>query len=139
MHSDNGEAFIALRSYLEEKGIEHTTAPPYTPKQNAIAERANRTIVECARTVLAHASLPRTLWAEAVVHAAKIGNHFLGPEREKSTSLELISGKKPEVAFFRVFGCLGWYHIPKELRKKLDPKSHIEVVNGCSANSQYKP
>lgn len=65
---------------------------------------------------------PHEVWAEAVVHAAKIRNHFVGPNDEKKNSLELMVGKKPDVTFFRIFGGLGWYHILKELRKKLDPK-----------------
>lgn len=113
-------------------------APPYKANQNAIAVRANRTIAECARTILEHASLPFKFCAEAVVHSAKIRNHFLGPNEENSTSVQLITGMKPDVASFRIFCCLGWYHIPKELRKTLDPKSKLGIVIGCSANSQYK-
>ena len=138
VYSDRGGEYIALRSYLEDKGIEHTMSPSYSPNQNGIAERANRTIVECARTMLEHAGLPRTFWAEAVVHASKIRNHFLAPRQNDVTSLELITGQKPDVSYFRTFGCLGWHHIPKELRRKLDSKSELGIVVGCFANSQYK-
>ena len=76
IHSDHSGEFVALKNYVSEKGIEHTMSPPYSPNSNGIAERANRTIVECARTILEHASLPKILWAEAVVHAARIRNLF---------------------------------------------------------------
>ena len=83
LHSDNGGEYIAMKAYLRQQGIEQTTSPSYSPNQNAIAERANRTIVECARSMLYHASLPRKFWAEAVVHAAKIGNIFCVPQIER--------------------------------------------------------
>ena len=138
VHSDRGGEYIALRSYLETQGIEHTMSPSYSPNHNGIAERANRTIVECARTMLEHAALRRTFWAEAVVHASKIRNHFLAPRKNNVTSLELMTGLKPDVSYFRTFGCPGWHHIPKELRRKLDSKSELGIVVGCFENSQYK-
>ena len=138
VHSDNGGEYVALRSYLQEKGIEHTTSPPFSPNQNGIAERANRTIVECARTMLEHAPLPKTFWAEAVVHAAKIRNNFISPGNGRKTSYEVMCSRVPDVSYFRVFGCLGWRQIPKELRRKLDVKSKLGIVVGCLENRQFK-
>lgn len=138
VHSDNGGEIIALREYLFERGIEQTMAPSYSPNLNGIAERSNRTIVESARTMLEHASLPRKFWAEAVVHAAHLRNLFPSPRQKRSTSYELMTGYKPSAAHLRVFGCLAWRHIPKELRKKLDSKSELGIVVGCLENSQYK-
>jgi transposase InsO family protein len=37
---------------LHECGIERQTSAPYTPQQNGVAERANRTIMECARSMI---------------------------------------------------------------------------------------
>ncbi|CDF35902.1 unnamed protein product [Chondrus crispus] len=127
-----------IDDYLQEKGIEHTTSPPFSPNHNGIAERANRTIVECATTMLEHASLPKTFWAEAVVHAAKIRNNFFSPRKGRKTSYELMCGRVPDVSYFRIFGCLGWRQIPKELRRKLDVKSELGIVVGCLENRQSK-
>ena len=33
------------------------------------------------------------------------------------------SGVKPNVNYFRVFGCIGHVHVPDNLRKNLDDKS----------------
>ena len=138
IHSDNGGEFVALKEYLISKGIEQTMAPPYSPNMNGIAERANRTIVESARSMMEHAKLPRTFWAEAVVHAARIRNIFFSPRDHSKTSYELMHGTKPNISYLRVFGCLGWNHIPKDTRKKLDAKSELGIVIGCFENSQYK-
>lgn len=78
-HSDGGGAFIALEDYFVEQGIEQTMTPPHSPNLNGISERYNRTIVECAGSMLRHASLPHIFWAEAVLHAAKIRNIFFCP------------------------------------------------------------
>lgn len=138
LHSDNGGEFIALSDYLKEKGIEHTMSPSYSPNLNGVAERTNRTIVESARSMLEHASLPRKFWAEAVVYPAKIQNVFNSPRDKKRSRYEIISGMKPSVHHFRVFGCLAWHHIPKELRKKLDAKSEVGIVLNCMETKQFK-
>ena len=138
VHSDNGVEVISMRDFMSEKGIEQSRSPPYSPNLNCIAKRANRTIVECARSMIDHASLPKHFWAEAVVHVARIRSVFFCPRRYYNTSYELLTGQVPDVAYLRVFGCMGWYHVPKKLRKKLDAKSEMGIVIGCLENSQYK-
>lgn len=138
LHSDNGGENVAFKDYLADRGIEHTAAPPYSKNENGIAEQVNRTIVECARTLLSHAGLPKAIWAEAVVHAAKMRNHFTSPRDSSRTPLEIMNGIKPDISYFRAFGSLRWYHVPKELRRKLDEKSQLGVLIGCFPSSQYK-
>ena len=140
LHSDHGGEYVGqgFRDYLANKGIEQSHSPPYAPNLNGISERTNRTIVECARSILQHASLPRTFWAEAVVHAARIRNMFFSPRQVNFTSYELMMGKRPNIGYLRVFGCLGWHHIPKQLRTKLDAKSEAGIIIACLENSQYK-
>jgi len=52
--SDNGTEFknINIEEYLDEEGIGHEFSIPYTPQQNGIVERKNRTLIEAARTML---------------------------------------------------------------------------------------
>ena len=44
-------------------------------------------------------------WAEAVNMACHAINHLYLHKVHKKTSYELITGKKPNVSYFRVFGC----------------------------------
>ena len=60
LYSDNGGEYIALRSYLSEKGISHLTTPPHTPENNGISERKHRHIVETGLALLGHSSVPKT-------------------------------------------------------------------------------
>ena len=78
-HSDDGREFIALEEYMVHQGIEQSMTSPHSPNLNGIAEKGNRTIVECARSMMQNASLPRVFWGEAVSHAAKTRNMFFCP------------------------------------------------------------
>jgi transposase InsO family protein len=54
IRSDNGTEFknTQVKDYLDEEGIKHEFLPPYTPQQNGVANRKNRTLIEMARTML---------------------------------------------------------------------------------------
>ena len=54
IRSDNGSEFKNLQvgEYLEEEGIKHEFSTPYTPQQNGVVERKNRTLIDMARTML---------------------------------------------------------------------------------------
>ena len=47
LRSDNGGEYVSkiFAAYLKEKGIAHQTTAPYSPSQNGVTERMNRTIV----------------------------------------------------------------------------------------------
>ncbi|MCO5582677.1 hypothetical protein L7F22_036576 [Adiantum nelumboides] len=67
IRSDRGGEFLSenFARWCKSEGIRRQLATPYTPSQNGVVERKNRTIMEMARAMLAHASLPRFYWAEA--------------------------------------------------------------------------
>jgi hypothetical protein len=48
------------------------------------------------------------------------------------TPEETWSNIKPSVSYFRVFGCVGYAHVPDAQRKKLDPKSIKCILLGVS-------
>lgn len=59
-------------NYLKKMGIVHPRTNPYTPEQNRLCERMNRTIIKKARCLLFEAKLGKEFWAEAVNTAAVI-------------------------------------------------------------------
>ncbi|KMQ87656.1 gag-pol polyprotein [Lasius niger] len=67
IRTDNGREYVncEFKEFLRSEGIRHQTTVPYNPQQNGLAERANRTIVERARTMLIDAGLDKGYWAEA--------------------------------------------------------------------------
>jgi transposase InsO family protein len=55
IRSDNGSEFknLQVEEYLEEEAIKHDFSAPYTPQQNGVVERKNKTLIDMARTMLA--------------------------------------------------------------------------------------
>ena len=64
LRTDGGGEYCsnAFEDYLRSHGIAHQTTAPYTPEQNGVVERMNRTIGEMARCLLHAKSLPNDLW-----------------------------------------------------------------------------
>ena len=95
LRSDNGREYVNERmtSYLQSLGIVHELTAPYTPEQNGKAERDNRTIVECAQTLLNAKGLPGFLWAEAVNAAVYLLNRVSTCPRERETKPRMKCGR----------------------------------------------
>ena len=60
LRTDRGGEFssTAFLAYLSENNIRRELTTSYTPEQNAVVERANRTIMEGVRSSLYHSQLP---------------------------------------------------------------------------------
>lgn len=118
LRTDNGGEFISnhLQAWLRSKGIEHQLTIPYTPEQNGVAERANRTDGEAAATVLAgldlaKLSLPASFWGYALKAVVHVGNRSPRKAASGRTPYELYFGRKPDISHLRVFGCEAFYHV----------------------------
>ncbi|MBW0492091.1 hypothetical protein O181_031806 [Austropuccinia psidii MF-1] len=74
--SDQGGEFLnnQFKKLSEECGFEHVMSPAKTPQRNGFAERANQTILEKAKCILSHSSLPNSYWAKAVNTAMLLSN-----------------------------------------------------------------
>ena len=61
IRSDNGGEFKydMFLEFCNSNGITHNFSVPRTPQQNGVVERKNRTIQECARTMLCDSNLPK--------------------------------------------------------------------------------
>ena len=55
---------LVLTPFCSDQGLEHQYSSPYTPQQNGVVERKNRTLVEMARTMLDEHRTPHKYWAE---------------------------------------------------------------------------
>lgn len=120
LRTDGGGEYIAksLKAFLNSEGIKTQKTAAYSPQQNGVAERKNRTLVESARCMLTDADLPNYLWAEAVNTANYIQNRITTKGAENIPYF-LWNGNKPRVDHFEMFGTKCYVHIPKEKRHKL--------------------
>jgi hypothetical protein len=140
MRCDNGSEYIngELESFCLNKGIKLETTVRYTPEQNGAAERLNRTLMEKVRPMLSATSLPKYLWAEAVVTANYVRNRSPVSNRDK-TPYELFYGSQPDVSNLRIFGARVYTVTPKQLRNKLENTSERGRFIGYPAGTKgYK-
>jgi transposase InsO family protein len=94
IRSDNGTEFknSQIEGFLEEEGIKHEFSSPYTPQQNGVVERKNRTLLDMARTMLDEYKTSDLFWAEAVNTACYAINRLYLHRILKKTSYELLTG-----------------------------------------------
>ena len=76
LRSDNGGEYMskAFQDFCDTKGIKRELTAPYTPPQNGVVERMNRTIQERVRSMLSNTELSDGFWAEAVATAVHLIN-----------------------------------------------------------------
>ena len=138
LKSDQGGEFKSreFNQYCKSNGIQQQFTVPHTPQQNGVAERKNRTLVECAHSMLQSKNISNVFWAEAVVY---LKNRSPTKSLELKTHFEAFYGYKPKVSHLRVFGCKAFAHIPKDERRKLDAKSIKCIFIGyCDNQKVYK-
>nr|GEU97420.1 hypothetical protein [Tanacetum cinerariifolium] len=89
---DNGTKFknSVMNDFCAMKGIRREFSVARTPRQNGVAERRNRTLIEAARTMLADSKLITTFWAEAVNTACYVQNRVLVAKPHNKTPYELF-------------------------------------------------
>jgi hypothetical protein len=71
--------------------------PPYTPRQNGVTKRNNRTLIEMARTMLDEYKTSDRFSAEVVNMVCHATNRLYLHKLLKKTSYELLTGNKPNV------------------------------------------
>lgn len=108
----------------------------YTPQQNGVAERANRTLVEMARCIMLQANLPQSLWTEAINAATYIRNRCASRVLNNKTPLEMWSNQKPYVGFFRIIGSEVIVLNKRGKRGKFYPKGNKYILVGYSSESK---
>jgi hypothetical protein len=138
IRSDNGTEFknSQIEGFLEEEGIKHEFSSLYTPQQNSVVERKNRTLLDMARTMLDEYKTPERFWAEANNTACysikRLYLHWI----LKKTSYELLIGKKPNVSYFRVFGSKCFILIKRGRKSKFAPKVVEGFLLGYDSNTR---
>lgn len=133
IRSDNGGEFTGhvLREFYRKEGITAQFTVPYTPSQNGVAERKNRSLIEMVRCMINDAGLPRDLWGEAIMTANFLQNRLVSNALPNGkTPFELWSGSPPDYRTLRVFGCYAWVQTPSVKRTKLDHTSRPMIFVG---------
>eukprot|EP00253_Pinus_taeda_P034717 PITA_34717 len=132
LRTGNGGEFTSKEfdSYCKDAGIERHKTTVYTPQQNGVAKRMNRTLLERARCMLSNAGLPKELWTEAVATACYVINRSPSKAIDCKVPQEVWKGHPCDYSKLRVFGCDAYALVPKHQRTKLDPKSKRYIFVG---------
>lgn len=66
LRTDNGPEFLSkeFTDFWKEKGISIHRTVKYTPQQNGLAERMNKSLLENARCMLLNPRLPKSFWGQ---------------------------------------------------------------------------
>jgi transposase InsO family protein len=138
IRSDNGTEFknSQIEGFLKEEGIKHEFYSPYTPQQNGVVERKNRTLLDMVRTMLDEYKTLDRFWAEAINTACYLINRLYLHWILKKTSYELHTGKKPNVSYFIVFGSKCFILIKRGTNSKFAPKAIEGFLLGYDSNTR---
>jgi transposase InsO family protein len=138
IRSNNGTEFknSQIEGFLEDEGIKHEFSSPYTPQQNGVVQRKNRTLLDMARTMLDEYKTSDRFWAEAINTTCYAINRLYLHRILMKTSYELLTGKKPNVSYFRVFGSKCFILVKRGRKSKFSPKAVEGFLLGYDSNTR---
>jgi hypothetical protein len=121
---------------LEEEGIKHEFSAPYTPQQNGVVERKNRTLIDMARTMLGEYKTLKQFWSQVINTVCHAINCLYLHRLLKKTTYELLTRNKPNVSYFCVFGSKCYILVKKGRHSKFAPKAIEGFLLGWDANTK---
>jgi transposase InsO family protein len=76
IRSDNDSEFknMNIEDWCDKKDVKHEFFTTYTPQQNGVIERKNKTLITLARAMLDDYGTPKRFWAEAINMACHTTN-----------------------------------------------------------------
>ncbi|GFV01110.1 uncharacterized protein TNCV_1010311 [Trichonephila clavipes] len=100
---------------------------PYNSESNGKAERANRVLLERARSLLYESKLPLKFWAEAINCSTQVSNVTPRKRKEKNP-IRNLTGNKPKLNYLKKFGCVAYFHVPKTTSSPRTGRIQIPVL-----------
>lgn len=125
-----------FRAYCDKNGINRHLRAPYSPQQNGVVKRRNRTLLEMTRSMLKHMSVPNIVWGEAAMHATYLINRVATKSWLGHTPYEALRNKRRSLGHLIVFGCVCYARTEVTCRKKLDDRSKVLVHLGPEPGSK---
>ncbi|KAL0537600.1 hypothetical protein IC582_026583 [Cucumis melo] len=127
-----------LKDFCESNGIVHEFTAPYSPQQNGIAKRKNRTLKEMMNVMLLSSSLSDNMWGEAMLSACFVLNR-VSHKRLDKTSYELWKGHVPNLSYLTVWECLAKVPFPGLKKSTVGSKIFdCEFIGYAQNNVAYR-
>ncbi|GKD81930.1 retrotransposon protein, putative, ty1-copia subclass, partial [Tanacetum coccineum] len=89
--------FQEFLDHLKEHGIITHRTPPYTPQQNGVSERRNRTLLDMVRSMMSQTTLPKSFWDYALETATHILNMVPTKKVEKTPYERMVLYMHPSI------------------------------------------
>ena len=107
VRNNNGIEFKNTRidGLCDKFGIRHQFSAKYTPQSNGLVERKNWTLIDMSRSILSEYNVNHSFWAEAINMACYYSNQLYCHPMMENTPYELLNERKPNIAYFQIFGC----------------------------------
>nr|GEZ16377.1 zinc finger, CCHC-type [Tanacetum cinerariifolium] len=136
--TDRGGEFTSREfiRYCKENEILRQLTAPYSPQQNGVVERRNRSVMSTTKSMLKAMNMPQIFWDEAIRHAVYVLNRVSTKALKDSTPYKALKGRKPNMRYLRVFGCKAYAKVTKPHLKKLDDRSKELVYLGTQPGSK---
>lgn len=139
LRTDQGGEYLSneFSAFCQEQGIKRETTAAYTPQQNGVSERKNRTLVGAILSMLSYAKFPNIFWGEALHTANYLQNRSPTKSTPSNTTpFEIWHGRQPNLSYLKIFGCKAYVLVPKEQRRKLDSYSNEAIFLGYSEETK---
>jgi hypothetical protein len=136
--SDNDSEFKNTRidELCDDFGIRHQFSAKYTPQSNGPIERKNRTLIDMVRSMLSEYNVSQSFWAETINMACYYSNHLYCHPLKEKTPYELLNRRKPNIAYFWVFGCKCYIFKKGTRLGKFEKKCNEGFLLGYSTTSK---
>ena len=127
-----------VKAWYEDKGITSEMTAPYKAQRNGKTERVNRKLMDRVRAALLDAGAEKELWAEALASVVHVLNR--SPKAGLDVPpLEALTGRRPNVSGFRVWGSRAWALKPKKEQRELEPRTDVgRFVGYTFAGKAYR-
>ena len=135
--SDRGTEYCSIEftKLYETLGIIHEVTAPYSPEMSGKDERKNRTLCELVVATLLNSGATSYWWGEILFTVCYVLNRVPN-SKTYTSSTERWLNRKPNVSYFRVWGCLAYVRIPDPKRSKLASRAYECVFIGYAIHSK---
>jgi hypothetical protein len=142
LHCDNGGEYSSIewKRFTQQEGIQVQYTVPYTPEQNGVAERLNRTLFNTARCFANDSPiLTKALWAELIRTACYIKNRVPSSTNANfKSSYEMLFNRPPSIDHLRVIGSKCFSNKTGKQLGKLEERAIECLLVGYESENIYR-
>ena len=136
LHSDRGIEYesTSILEFYKQHGIVHERTAPYSLEMNGKAKK-NGTFTELVIAILLNFGAAKHWWGDIILTVCYVLNR-IPKSKNKISPYEILKNHKPNVSYFRTWGCLAYVRIPDPKRIKLASRAYECAFIGYAINSK---